>query len=594
MATFSVPTIFSAVDKITPTLDKVSSKIDSFQGKLNKTAQKSAIVGTALVGGLGYAVNEAIKFEDKLADVAKVMNLDVGSKALSKVGDEIKDMAVYLAQSPADVAELYGKIAQSGVAAENIGKVAKVAGEMGVAFDVAAGDAGESFVKLQNAMGSTFEETVKITDSINLIGNKTAAESKYLLEFMAAGGAGAARAMGMAGQHAAAVGSAFIGVGKSASEAGTIFERAMKGIMKDSNMRGIFEKNGKGIDGFIAVLEKGSKMKGAKQFEYFKKFGEYSTAISLLSENISELKGTLSLVENEQSYYNSSLLEFENRQKTTEAKIKRIKAQLVNLAISVGDVLLPALNALMDKVMPIVKKFTAWIKENDSLVERTAILAAGILGFSFALKVVRIALGIGRALMIAYTFAVAAYEAVALTAALGGYTLAGAIWAVAWPILLVVLAVVAIIAIFIYWDKICEWFGKQWEKFTNWIGEVWDSVVKWFEDFDFINFFKQIGNAVISFLLAPLRTVLSLVSKIPGKIGDLGKQALEMTHMIDFETTESQSSPAVESNKQLQETITTNNSSMSIDIKDKGGNIGNIQQFGSPVPVILNSTNWMQ
>ncbi|MBC6999682.1 phage tail tape measure protein [Cytophaga sp. FL35] len=96
-----------------------------------------------------------------------------------------------------------------------------------------------------------------------------------------------------------------------------------------------------------------------------------------------------------------------------------------------------------------------------------------------------------------------------------------------WPILAVVAAVTGLIFLFKNLDNVMSWLGKQWEKFTNWISNLWDGVVKWFHKFDFKGFFMGIGQSILKFMLLPLKGVLSLLSKLPGKVGDLAKMGLD-------------------------------------------------------------------
>ncbi len=597
IGSFKVPTIFSAVDKISPTLDKVNSKVAKVQKTMNKMANYAVVGGFAIATALGFAFNEAVKFEDKMADVAKVMNLDAGSKELKKVSDEVKTLSLHLAKPPEQVAELYGNIAQAGVAAKDVYSVSKLAGEMGVAFGIGAGEAGEAFVKLQNSMGLTLDATKQVTDALNHLGNNTAAKSSELLEFMSSGGSGAGRAMDMLGQQAAAVGSVFISSGKSASEAGTIFERLMKGIMKSDDLRNVFNRSGKGLEGLFAVLEKGMKLNPEKQFKYFQQFGEYGTDIMLLANNMDLLRKNTALVADENAFANSSFLEFENRQKTTATQIQNLKNQMTLLAITVGDELIPMFSNLLKEYTPILEKTAKWIADNSDLIPVLVGVAGALIAFKGVMIVVNALMVIGQGVMAAYTAIMGAYNGMALVAAVGGYTFAGAVWAALWPILLVIAAVVAIIAIFYYWDEICEWFGKQWDKFTSWIGELWDKLVKWFQEFSFVNFFKQIGNSIIDFMLFPIRQVLELVAKIPGKIGRMAQEALDLTHSLKFEIEETvapEMSPSATAQVATSESITTNNSNIQLDINDRNNTLGGIQQFGIPIPINVNGTKFGQ
>ena len=82
-ATMRIPTEFTAIDKFTSVVSKMtagvsnfsnstSAAIDRFNTKANKVAGDMAIAGGAIVAPLGLAVNSAIKFEDKMADEEKL------------------------------------------------------------------------------------------------------------------------------------------------------------------------------------------------------------------------------------------------------------------------------------------------------------------------------------------------------------------------------------------------------------------------------------------------------------------------------------------------------------------------------------------
>lgn len=391
MSAFKIPSIFTAVDRVSSTVRRMASNVNDRMtamhnkyGQLSDMTQQLALKSFALAAVIAtpfiLATREAIKFEDKMADVAKVMNLDAGSSQLKQISKEVKELSMYLGTLPDDTAELYSNIAQSGVAADKIGAVAKIAGEMGVAFGISADQAGESFVKLQNAMGITLDQTKEVTDAINHLGNNTAAASDQLLEFMAAGGAGAARNLGLLGEEAAAFGSVLIANGKSAAEAGTIFERTMKGILGNAQMLKIFKSAGGGLDGIMAVFEKGSKLKGDAQFNFFKAFGQYGTDISMLSKNFEQLQNTLGLVADKTNFANSSQAEFENRQRTTQAQLDKLKTSLIVAGIEIGEAILPVLNDILQGVIPVIKSFANWASENKELVKVIVIIAGVISG----------------------------------------------------------------------------------------------------------------------------------------------------------------------------------------------------------------------
>lgn len=366
-----------SIDSMAGKASKFSSFIKNNSDTIRNMGRNATIAGGVVLGSLGAMANEAIKFEDKMADVAKVMNLDFGSSKFNSIGDEVKDLAAYLAVAPDDAAALYASLAQGGAPLESLNDIAKTAGEIGVAFGISSEEAGTSFIKLRNAMGLTIEETKKVTDSINHLGDSTASASDELLEFMASGGAGAARNLNLAGQEAAAFGSILISNGKSASEAGTIFERMMKGIMSNAGMKKMFDDAGGGVSGLVSIMERASKMDANEQFKFFSSFGAYGTDISMFAKNFDSLRNTLEMVNDESKFYNSSLGEFENRQKTSAVQLEKMKTEFKVLAIEIGSAVLPILRDLMEAVSPIIKSFAEWVKDNKSLVSSIVKVAAG-------------------------------------------------------------------------------------------------------------------------------------------------------------------------------------------------------------------------
>ena len=151
------------------------------------------------------------------------------------------------------------------------------------------------------------------------------------------------------------------------------------------------------------------------------------------------------------------------------------------------------------------------------------------------------------------------------------------------PILLVIAAIIAIILIFKNWGKITDWFTAKWNVLTA-----------YFKDTSWSDIFKDIGKSILSFLLTPLKTVLKLVSLLPGKLGKLAKTGLEKINdftmtsgamkLQDLRSSENAynkkvlNSAEVNASKKVTETIKKNN--ISIDIRDKGNNIEKVTNNG--------------
>lgn len=167
-----------------------------------------------------------------------------------------------------------------------------------------------------------------------------------------------------------------------------------------------------------------------------------------------------------------------------------------------------------------------------------------------------------------------------------------------WPILAIIAGIAALIAIFYYWDEITAWFGKQWEKFTSWIGEAWGDIITSFKKFNFIDFFKNIGQSILKFLLTPMTMMLKLVSNMPGKIGNMAQGALAKIEDITGggeinvnDGTTALDSPEV---KQLKSDEKTREAlikgSLNINLRDPGRSIESTETENTGIPINITNT----
>ena len=229
---------------------------------------------------------------------------------------------------------------------------------------------------------------------------------------------------------------------------------------------------------------------------------------------------------------------------TVKNRIDELKASFINWAVS-GDELNPTLLRIKDSLV--------WLADNIGAVVKTA---AWLIGSFLAIKTLLLASTIA---MGAYNIALGIFAGLNTTAAisLGTNTMALRAWyvttwlsekamlvwaatmkvvtGVQWlwnaamtanPIGIIVMAVAALIAlvaaIIIYWD---EW-GSTVVRFMGPLGilidfvmtlrQNWDMIVKAFKDGGVISGLKAIGRVLLDVLLKPVQTLLNLLGKIPG------------------------------------------------------------------------------
>lgn len=470
--------ILSAVDKATSKINKVFGNVerrmqgvqkgaDKFARQSASVARQAALVGSVAAAPLIFSGQKAIEFEDKMADVGKVLDLKTGSEGIMRVGKDVRELSIFLAKSQNDVAGLYASLAQGGVAESQLTDIAKTAGQMGVAFNMAAELAGTRFIKIQNALGTTTKQTKALTDTLNFLSDNQAAKASQLVDFFSAGGASATNMLKVMPQVSAAFGTMFISAGKSGEEAATIYERFTKGLLKGNNAASkVFSKAGGGLEGMLAVIQKGRKLKGTEQFKFFRAFGEYGPEVAQMANNYDKFQQVLGQAMDTQSQFGSVQKEFENRMSTTATKLAKARVQFDDLAITIGTQLLPAINPLVSKASAFLGRVAKWIEANPKLTKQLTKAVAIFAAVSFGIA------GIAGVLSgIATIVSVAAAAFGGLTTVLGFLSTAVGVvnaFFLANPIVLIGMAIAAVVfLIYKNWGPIVEFFKGIWDKITK-------------------------------------------------------------------------------------------------------------------------------
>jgi TP901 family phage tail tape measure protein len=533
--------ILSAQDKMSRTINKAfdsaQTRMTNFQksadkmaGRANAFGRNTGGIAAVTVAPLAMSTNEAIKFEDQMADVAKVLNMKVGSDSLNAVGNDVRALSVTLARTPDQVAGLYASLAQGGVAQKDLNRIAENAGKVGVAFDIATDVAGERFIKIKNAMGITIGETERLMDSVNFLSDNTAAKAPQILDFFSAGGAGATKLLKVTPQVGAAMGSFFISMGKSGSEAATIIERFSKGMLNANSSAGkIFSSKGGGFAGLQAVLEKGRSLKGSAQFEFFNQFGQYGTEIMQMANNYDQFQNIVSLANDETAQAGSVNAEFANRMSTTATQMRQVKIELLDLSLQMGSAFLPVIKKTLTQVRPYITNLKAWIEANPKLtgqITKTVAVVGGFLGLMSgagfilggAAKAVSVGVTVFKMMATAIKFVTIATRVLSIAMMTN-------------PIIAIITGIaIGAFLIIKNWSKIKVWFVNMWAGVKEAFTKAWEWIKgiqqKMFEAG--ANIMKSIWKGIKAYFSFPLKAIKMLVQKIrdhlpfsPAKIGPL-------------------------------------------------------------------------
>ena len=348
------------------------------------------LVGGA--GGLAFATREAMKFETAMAGVRKVA--DGTDEQYAKLSDELKKMGAELGISAAEMAELAASGGQLGIPIEKLSEFTAIASKMSVAFGMTAEEAGNAAATIANVFQLPIGEVEKLGDAINVLGNNTAAREKDIVAAMARIG-GTAKQFGLAADEAAALADAFIALGKppevaatainallqklqTAQSQGKGFQDALAsiGTSADEMAANIAANPQQALTEFLHKLEGLDKQSRALTLSQL--FGtEYSDDIALLVGSLGEYEKALGLVADKGQVVGAMQKEVANAMSTSEAQINKAKQEIINVAIAVGEKLLPLVSLLASTVGGVAGAVGAITEEFPVLTQLAALFAAG-------------------------------------------------------------------------------------------------------------------------------------------------------------------------------------------------------------------------
>lgn len=304
---------------------------------------------------------------------------------------------------------------------------------------------------------------------------------------------------GAAGSYAAL----YKNLGKAGKELGLSFADANGKML---SMPDIIEK----IQGkFGQDLSKNIKAQQALD----KALGGGADIVKALAKNSGELRQHMNEVGKGQN--------FKLMQKMAEANVKpldRINAQFMNIKESIGRALLPVLQPVIDTISRVIGKFAKWMEMFPNLAKWLGIITIAFMGLAAVAAIFAIISGVISLLLSPILLIVLAI---------------GAVIAICWVFRKQIRrAIDAVIAKFQeWWSNIKRIFSDFWDSIKNttfiktlissfemlyntvcaiwsgisnaffsmveWLGDAWNGFINFFSDFSFIESFSSIGKSLI-------------------------------------------------------------------------------------------------
>lgn len=370
--------------------ESLKGKVDSVRDTAGGVAMKA---GATAVAVLGFPIKEAMDFESAMADVRKVVDFDTPQQ-FKQMGLDIQEMSGRLPMAAKDIAAIVAAGGQAGIAKEDLAGFAESAVKMGVAFAITADEAGTMMAQWRTAFGMNQGQVVTLADQINYLSNTTAAGSGPISDIVTRIGP-LASAAGLSAGQVAALGASIAGTGTPSEIAATGIKNMALALTAGSaatkSQAGAFAKLGLSATdvanrmqtdaqgAILDVLERIKELPAAERAAMLTElFGKESVgAIAPLLTQLDNLKGNFHKIGDASLYSGSMQHEFEARSKTLAAALQLAQNAGSNLAITIGNSLLPVVTNVANTVAPAVQGVSNFAEKHQTL---TAVVVGGVGG----------------------------------------------------------------------------------------------------------------------------------------------------------------------------------------------------------------------
>jgi len=419
-----IPSIFTAKDMLTMPVMRMSTAVNrlgivsqasmarmerSFTavGASAMALSRGAIaIGTGIVLPLGLAVDQAIKFEKGMGNVATIV--DTTKEDMGAMGDEVMKMGRQIPVTLADLQESLYQVRSAGIEAGNginqamgVLKSSAILSVAGLSSATEAtkaltsamvvfGDEGLTSEQIANSFFKTVQDGKTKMDEINVAFGKNAgivhAAGVSLQELNAmtaaltnSGMAASAAQIGIAGAVTALI--------KPSTDLTTVYESM--GYSGQNAFKDIVKASGGLVNAMMKIDAQGSKM-GIAFSDDFREKRAMLTDILLSGP----LHGAyLKNYADQMSGTNTLMTAYGKQQETAAARMKIFKTNVQELGINIGNLLIPPLNKLMSLLTPVIDGI-ADFAHNHKLLSGVIVDSLGTIGL-LSLGIGGVSLGIG-------------------------------------------------------------------------------------------------------------------------------------------------------------------------------------------------------
>lgn len=501
-------------------------KLKDMGGKVEAVGKKFSAVSTVATAGLAAVTKEAIDFETAWTGVTKTVD---GTEAqMDTIKQGILDLAGVTASSAEDIAAVAENAGQLGVKTEDILSFTETMVRLGDSTNISADEAATAIAKLYNIMGGDMDTVDNFGASIVALGNNMATTESDIMN-MATRIAGSGAQIGLTEQEILALAASLSSVGMEAEAGGSAISAVMTQIdkavaldkeslatwaatagMSVSEFKKAWETDAMSAIQAIISGMGNAKAGGENLNVLLEDLGVTSLRQTDTMKRLSgaaDMMGEAVSLSNTAWKENSALTaESGKRYGTTAAKIQQLKGTLTELCVSLGDILLPIVQSVADKL----KVFVNWLANLSPAAQKVVlVITALVAALAPALIIVgKVITAVGQIMTFAPQL-VTVFGKIKMAIS-GLFSLI-----MAHPVIAIITAIIA--AVVLLYNK-CEWFRDGVNAVLAKVKEGFNALVE---------FFRQLPERIGAFFSNLVSRVTTWATTMWTKAKEAGRRFLE-------------------------------------------------------------------
>lgn len=353
--------------------------------------------GAAIVGGLSLAMKAAADFEAAMREVNTMMGLS--QEEFTEFSKDVQDLTSRLGVDAVESAKALYQAISAGIPKENVLEFLEIATKAAIGGVTETKIAVDGLTTVINAFKMPIEEAERVADLMftTVKGGKTTFEELSASMNVVAP---IAASLGVKFEDLMAATATLTKQGAPTSIAMTQIRSSLVALTKPTKeMQDLLEKLGYesgeamlkalGYARSLAALRDAANNNNQVLATAFGRVEGLNAVLGLTGDNAKMAAADIQSMADSMGAASGA---FEEMEQSTSRQLTKLKSSFSDIAISVGNVLLPILTDIIDKIKPIIEGIKDWMKAHPGLTKAIVITAGAVGGLMLALGPLIIAL----------------------------------------------------------------------------------------------------------------------------------------------------------------------------------------------------------